>query len=283
MEPYCILLGVAQDGGYPQVGCQQPCCKPGWNGMRRLPVCLGIVDPRSQQQWLLDCTPAFPDQFYALCLQSAIQSLHGIFLTHAHMGHYTGLIYLGPEAMNGKKVSVHVMPRMRDLLTGHAPWSHLVQREHIQLHSLQAEMPFPLNERISVTPIPVPHRGELSETVAFRITGPKRSVLYLPDIDGWDQWSLPIEAILKEVDVAYLDGTFYSPLELPGRDLTKIPHPTIRESVQRFARLRQAEREKVRFLHFNHSNPVLHSDSEEAGRVKDASHFISCEGERSFL
>ena len=59
------------------------------------------------------------------------------------------------------------------------------------------------------------------------------------------------------MDVALLDGTFYSPDELPGRVLTSIPHPLIESSMALLEeRVRESELE-VSFTHLNHSNPAL--------------------------
>jgi pyrroloquinoline quinone biosynthesis protein B len=113
----------------------------------------------------------------------------------------------------------------------------------------------------------------------LRIQGPNRSALFLPDIDKWNRWETQIEGVLSEVDAAYLDGTFYADGELGGRDMSRIPHPFIAESIQRFAALPESERDKVRFLHLNHTNPALDPSSPESGNVRDAGHHVAVEGE----
>ena len=77
--------------------------------------------------------------------------------------------------------------------------------------------------------------------------------------------------MIEEVDVALLDGTFYDGTELPGRDMREIPHPFIVESMERFDRRSTAFRQKIHFIHFNHTNPVLDPDS-------DASHTVRARG-----
>ncbi|MDP6035285.1 MAG: pyrroloquinoline quinone biosynthesis protein PqqB, partial [Verrucomicrobiota bacterium] len=63
-EPFAIVLGTAQDGGYPQAGCKKDCCKGAWGDAtkRRDVASLGIVDPGSNQRWFIECTPSFPRQ-----------------------------------------------------------------------------------------------------------------------------------------------------------------------------------------------------------------------------
>ena len=169
--------------------------------------------------------------------------------------------------IGAKSVPVHVMPRMEKFLRTHGPWSQLVKLENISLKPIRDARPFRLSPRLNVTPLLVPHRDEFSETVAFRIQGPRQKILWLPDIDKWARWKTPLEKALADVDVAYLDGTFYADGELPGRDMSKIPHPFIAETMQRLKSQPAATRAKVRFIHLNHTNPVLDRGSEEREKV----------------
>jgi len=283
--PYLIVLGIAQDAGYPQAGCKKACCAPAWDDhrKRRFPSCVAVVDPAAGQRWIFDCTPAFPDQLRELdrtAPSKDLPGIDGIFLTHAHVGHYAGLIHLGREVMGAKKVPVHVMPRMADFLRKNGPWSQLVDIDNISLEMLADGRATRLNDRLTVTPLVVPHRGEYSETVGFHIQGPKHAVLYLPDIDDWEMWPAKIEAVLKGVDRAYLDGTFYDGTELPGRNLAGIPHPFITTSLRRFAPLAASERAKVHFLHLNHTNPALDPASKAAETIRQSGCHVAEQGSR---
>jgi pyrroloquinoline quinone biosynthesis protein B len=286
--PYVVLLGVAQDGGYPQAACREDCCAAAWEdpARRREVVSLGIVDPEGPERWLIDATPSFPAQLRMLDRFDPPPGGHGIsgiFLTHAHVGHYAGLIHLGREAMGAWEVPVYAMPRMRRFLADSGPWDQLVRLKNIDLRSLAAGKPVALNGRITVTPIRVPHREEYTEAIGFRIAGPERAILYLPDIDKWDRWSTPIEEALAQVDVAYLDGTFYADGELAGRDMSQIPHPFIAETMERLAHLDASERAKVRFLHLNHTNPALDPASPESLAIAAAGFRVAVQGERVAL
>jgi pyrroloquinoline quinone biosynthesis protein B len=234
---------------------------------------------------LFDATPDFPDQLFSSTRINATDTfaLKGIFLTHAHIGHYTGLMYLGHEAMGAQSMPVYAMPRMAGYLRENGPWDQLVRFENIRLETLAAGVPVPLAGHLAVTPILVPHRQEYSEVVGFRITGPRRKVLFIPDINGWEEWDgwgVKVEDEIAAVDVAYLDGCFFDHGEVPGRDMSGFPHPLIAESIKRFAPLPATERAKVRFLHFNHTNPVLHPTSDERRRVEVAGFRVAEEGER---
>ena len=282
--PYTRILGTAQDGGFPHVGCRRACCADAWKNpaVRRRISSISIVDPVSEQFWIVDCTPDFPEQLQTLAQESADgkpAGLDGIFLTHAHVGHYTGLFFLGLEALNTKAVPVYAMPRMTDFLQSNHPWRQLVSEGNIELRSLAAGDAVRLNQRISLTPFVVPHRAEFSETVGFRIRGPAQSVIYLPDIDAWDNLQPPVEELLSGADAAYLDGTFFSESELTHRQLADVPHPPIEDSLRRFAGLPESERRKIRFTHFNHTNPVLDPRSAARQQVHAAGMRLAAEGE----
>lgn len=272
-DQFITVLGIAQDAGYPQTGCEKECCKAYRDGKeeKKYVTCLALVDRTTQQYWLFEATPDLQEQLVDLQRTWDIDSMPapaGILITHAHIGHYTGLMQLGREVMGTKDVPVHVMPRMDSFLRHNGPWSQLVKLENIKLMPLQADSAAWMNNSLKVTSIRVPHRDEFSETVGFVIESSKKKVLFIPDIDKWEKWDRDIKELVKNVDVAFLDGTFYKNGELPGRDMKEIPHPFVEESLQRFSSLTSAERSKIVFIHFNHTNPLLKKQSAEKEMVK---------------
>lgn len=287
-EPSVVVLGIAQDGGVPQAG---SFADPRWHdeARTRTVVSLGIIDPRSGKRWMIDATPDFRAQSLELFRTSGgapTPVVDGIFLTHAHMGHYTGLMFLGHESIGAKDVPVYAMPRMSEFLKGNGPWSQLVRYHNIELRPLVAGASVRLTADIAVTPLAVPHRQEFSEVVGFRIDGPTRKVLWLPDIDSWEAWDAQgtrLEDVLNTVDVAYVDGTFYANGELPGRDMSGFPHPFITHTMQRLAALPPATRDKVRFIHLNHSNPALEMHSDARRAIESAGMHVADEGELQAL
>jgi len=277
--PYVVILGIAQDAGFPQIGCEKDQCKRYWQGEvgPRHVSSIALVDPSSQSTWIFDATPDFKYQLQALKQQVPTYSLDGIFITHAHIGHYTGLMQLGHEAMGAKEVAVYAMPILSNYLKSNGPWSQLVNYRNIMLNSLQADRPTFLTNELSVTPFLVPHRDEYSETVGYKIQHGETSLLYIPDINKWEVWERSIEEEILKVDYALLDGTFYDSNELPGRDMSEIPHPFIQESIHRFRKLSSVEKQKIIFTHFNHTNPLV-LDSPERDYVKSLGYRVAEEG-----
>ena len=256
-SPYVVVLGIAQDGGSPHAGCEKRCCKELWtNGDKEKVSCVGIVDPRSGKSWMIDATPDFPEQ-YRILTKEHDSELAGIFLTHAHMGHYTGLLHLGREVMGAKDVPVFAMPGMKEFLESNGPWNQLVQLNNIEIQPMKNDKEIKLANGLIIEPFLVPHRDEYSETVGYKIMGLKQSVLFIPDIDKWEKWDQEIFEVIQHIDIALLDGTFYSQDELPNRDMGEIPHPFIVESMETLYNLNSSNRNKVHFIHFNHSNPAI--------------------------
>ena len=75
-------------------------------------------------------------------------------------------------------------------------------------------------------------------------------------------------SLIREVDHALIDGTFFSAAEVGNRNIAEIPHPLVQESMQLFDSLPAKEKEKIMFIHFNHTNPLLNEHSEEAKLLK---------------
>ena len=281
---YITVLGIAQDGGYPQAGCIAEHCLRHWRGeeKKRQVVSLGLTDQASGQNWLFEATPDFTTQLQQLQQASGSSNLSGIFLTHAHMGHYAGLLQLGREAMGAKGMPVYVMPKMKEFLETNAPWSQLVSLGNIKLILMEQDQPIQLASNLRVTPLKVPHRDEFSETVGFRIETTEKSLLFIPDIDKWPLWEKDIRAEVARVDVALLDATFYQEGELPNRNMSEIPHPFVAETISLFSPLSDSVKRKIKFIHFNHTNPLIF-DGPERKTVKNLGYAVATEGERILL
>lgn len=279
-----LVLGTVQDAGSPQIGCEKDCCKDLWeNPVDRKVVSLGIIDSENEQTWLFEASPDMPAQMKLLMDQATFTDAEvpdGIFLTHAHIGHYTGLMHLGREAMGASNVPVYAMPKMAEFLTNNGPWSQLITLENIRIEALQDSTTIELSTNLKVTPFRVPHRDEFSETVGYLIEGPTKNVLFIPDIDKWDRWGQDIKEVIKTVDLALLDATFYANGEIPGRDMSEIPHPFVEESMTLFADLPAEERIKIMFIHYNHTNPLLDPGSEASGTVVTNGYNMARQGDQ---
>ncbi|HLO45403.1 MAG TPA: MBL fold metallo-hydrolase [Leadbetterella sp.] len=269
-KPYVLVLGTAQDGGFPQAGCKKECCKSVWEN--KIPhqgvSSLALIDPISKQKWIFDATPDFPEQLHLLNKHTGGSTpVDGVFLTHAHIGHYTGLMHLGREVMGSSKVKVFAMPIMKDFLENNGPWSQLVSIQNIEIRKIEEAEVIVLNERIKVVPFRVPHRDEFSETVGYKIITNDKSLIFIPDIDKWQKWDKNLVDVVKENDVLVLDGTFYKDGEI-ARPMSEVPHPFITETVELLSNLPKYEKNKVKFIHLNHTNPILQTHSKERKDLK---------------
>ncbi|HIF29446.1 MAG TPA: pyrroloquinoline quinone biosynthesis protein PqqB [Candidatus Marinimicrobia bacterium] len=281
-NPYIIVLGIAQDGGAPHAACTKDCCIDKWDNpkLHNQVSSLGIVDPSTNEVWMIDATPDFSLQLNTLTMDQK-RTFKGVFLTHAHIGHYTGLIHLGREVMGAKQIPVYAMPKMKRFLTTNGPWSQLVDLNNIDIKNLQNNTKIQLNNNLSITPFIVPHRDEFSETVGYKISGPNKSLIFIPDIDKWEKWSQNIEDVVENNDFSLLDGTFYDINELPGRDMSEIPHPFIVESMEILDNV--TNKASVYFIHLNHTNPALDRQSNAIKMIKNSGFNVAKRDQRFHL
>lgn len=260
-----VVLGVAQDAGIPQLGCDQSPCKDIREGRRRPErvASLGLVNRVLGLSYLFDATPDMVSQLGTLNGGHAPTS---VLLTHGHIGHYTGLMYFGRESMDAKSVPVYGTERMVGYLTANGPWSQLVSRKNIELRLLSPDTPVTLEGGVRVTAFLVPHRDEFTDTVGYLIERGGRRAIFIPDIDQWSKWTRSIRELVDSVDLAFVDGTFASADELPGRSLADIPHPLMPLT----RALLNGTRAHVWFIHINHTNRELGA----ADVVKDGMSFV---------
>jgi pyrroloquinoline quinone biosynthesis protein B len=250
-----VVLGIAQDGGVPHLGCRQELCVQARRNpsKRRLVASLGLIDRTARRRFIVDATPDFPEQVDLLGgLPDAI------LLTHAHIGHYLGLAQLGREVLGAKRMPVYCTPSMARFLRENGPWKRLVALENIEIREVAPGVEVELTQSLKATAIKVPHRDEDSDTVAWLVAGATRRLLWLPDIDKWEKWDRAIEDMVRESSlIAFVDGTFFSADEIPGRSIRDIPHPLVPETVARFGKKAPTPPAKVFFVHLNHTNPLL--------------------------
>lgn len=279
---YITVLGIAQDGGYPHIGCQKECCVNYYKGKteRKSVVSLGLVDKENQQKWLFEATPDMHTQLAEL-ENNHIKSktiIDGVFLTHAHIGHYTGLMYFGREAYGKTNVPVFAMPKMKAFLEQNGPWSQLIDLKNIKLNELQNDSIIQLNNQLKVVPFLVPHRDEFSETVGYKIIGKQKSAIFIPDINKWGKWEKDIIDEVKKVDYAFLDASFFNDGEL-SRPMSEIPHPFTTETAALFKNESLATKNKIIFIHFNHTNPTIQENSKERKELEKLGFRFATEGQ----
>tara|TARA_B100002051_G_scaffold162144_1_gene153122 strand:- start:11 stop:931 length:921 start_codon:yes stop_codon:yes gene_type:complete len=254
------ILGVVQDGGMPHLGNNKTCCEN--IKQDKYVTSLMLMNNENNESFLFDASPDINKQLNFMG-DRIKKDLKGIFLTHAHIGHYTGLMYFGREALNSKLVNVYAMPRMKKFLEENGPWSQLVSLQNISIIELSNESKISIDSNVIVQPVEVPHRAEFSETVGYKIYGPNKTALFIPDIDKWYLWEKSIVDEIKQVDYAIIDATFYDSKEVNYRDISEIPHPFVTESMDLFDSIDIKEKNKIYFIHLNHTNPLLNEQSKQ--------------------
>ncbi|RMH20944.1 MAG: MBL fold metallo-hydrolase [Acidobacteria bacterium] len=291
--PYVRVLGTVQDGGLPHAACNHELCRRARHdpSLRRRVASLALVLPASSEVYLIDATPDLREQLDLLADVRRPPAdrvdrapVSGVLLTHAHVGHYLGLAFFGFEAVNTRDLPLHCTPRMAAFLRANGPWNQLVTKANVALVEHPPGSSFPLGE-VTVEVLAVPHRDEYSDTVGYVLRGPQRTLLYVPDTDAFDAWPEPLPAVVARlgIDVAILDATFYSLDELPGRDLSSVPHPLVTSSMDLLQELIGGGRLAVYFTHLNHSNPALDPASAARREIERRGFAVLQEGQEIAL
>ena len=272
------VLGTAQDGGYPHAGCKKDCCISVWDkaSLHRLPSSIAAIDKNNNKFYLFDITPNVKEQLHMLNQYNC--DLAGIFITHAHVGHYLGLMDLGLEIMNTKNIPVYVMPRMKQFISNNEQMNQLIDNNNIKLINIVDNKTI-VFDNLSVTPFNVPHRNELSETVGFRLLSSNKSIIYLPDIDDWDSWNVDLSKFVADNDILFLDGTFYKKTEIKSRNVSRIPHPEITDTMKRLSNLSDSDKKRVHFIHFNHTNDAIRENSDASNHIIEEGFLISSDNQ----
>ncbi len=268
---YIYVLGNVQDAGLPHIGCQHKFCKEKFSEFEEyFTTSIAVVDPVEKKYILFEASPDIPYQLNYLEKEIFNEFLlpESIFITHAHIGHYTGLMYFGREALGAKNLIIKVLPKMSNFLKTNGPWSQLVDINNIKIQNLSFGSKTNELRNITVTPIQVPHRDEYSETAGFIIEGRNKKALFIPDIDKWEKWDKNLKQLVYEFDYLLLDATFYDSKEI-NRDISEIPHPLVTETINLLDDLSPEHKNKVYFIHMNHTNLMLDPSSELTKLVVD--------------
>ena len=256
---YIYVLGNVQDAGLPHIGCKHEFCKEKFNEFEEyFTTSIAVIDPLNKKYVLFEATPDLPYQLNYLDkkLFKNFFLPESIFITHARIGHYAGLMYFGREALGTKDLMVNVLPKMAHFLKTNGPWSQLVEINNIKIQEINFGQKTNHLSNISVIPIKVPHRDEYSETAAYVIIGKNKKALFIPDIDKWEKWGKNLIELVKEHDYLLLDATFYDSKEI-NRDIGEIPHPLVSETIGLLDNLTTKDKSKVYFIHMNHTNMML--------------------------
>ena len=282
---YIYILGNTQDAGLPHIGCQHPFCEDNFDVYEEYyTTSIAVVNSDLKKYILFEATPDITFQLNNLKRNIFHEFLlpESIYITHAHMGHYTGLMYFGREALGSKDLLVRVLPRMSKFLQNNGPWSQLVDINNIKIEEINFESSTNELSNILVTPVQVPHRDEYSETAGYIIEGKNKKALFIPDIDKWEKWDRNLSQLAKEFDFLLIDATFYDSKEI-NRDISEIPHPLVTETIDLLSGLDLKNRNKVYFIHMNHTNMMLDPDSKLSKLVISKGFNIARLGQKLYL
>ncbi|MDP6154635.1 MAG: MBL fold metallo-hydrolase [Candidatus Thermoplasmatota archaeon] len=267
------ILGSGQDAGIPQIGCSCSICQVARNDSNywRFGPSIAVIDDMNGTFIIIDASPDLKYQLEVLRemypgIGDIKTSLKGILLTHAHFGHCFGLWHLGRESLSTLDVPVFCTSRMKLFMEDNYPFDQLVRGNNIKIIEVADNREFEING-VGFNLFAVPHRNEVADTVGYVIDS-GRKIGYFPDVDYWTR---SITEIIKSVDIALLDGTFYTRDELDRFD--EVPHPPVLDTIKLLGNVGN----RIIFTHINHTNP-LNLDGRERKYVESRGFDIASDG-----
>ncbi|MEZ5176133.1 MAG: MBL fold metallo-hydrolase [Acidimicrobiia bacterium] len=272
MQAACLILGAGQDGGTPQVGERHGV------GPDRSASSIVVRSPAGSIV-LLDASPDFRPQAARLVRwyhypPDRSRVVDAVVVTHAHMGHYAGLLHFGTEVSDTQGVRLLATPGFQSFIAANEPWSTLITRGNLLPETLAPSAT--VDASLEIVGIAVPHRAEYTDTIAVSVLSKGRPwLLYVPDIDGWEGWPRAAE-VIAEHDIALLDATFSSVEELTNRDFAQVRHPLVPDTIDRFADLTDSTR--IVLTHMNHTNPLADAGSTIAAKARAAGFEVAMDG-----
>jgi pyrroloquinoline quinone biosynthesis protein B len=272
-----VVLGSGQDAGVPQIGCECTNCSRAREDSKfeLMGPSVAILDEEKEYCYLIDTSPDIKPQLELVKeILPKVKTnekipISGVFLTHAHFGHISGLWMLGKECIDTRDIKVYCTSKMSEFLVENHPFSHMLDRKNLGLTTMKANHKYPI-EDFSISSFLVPHRNEYADTVGYIIEKGKK-ILYLPDLDSWTE---ELVKLIESVDIALIDGSFYTNDELPGR--TDVPHPPMRDTME----LLNPSKTEIYFTHFNHTNPILNINGKERKETLEKDFKIAFDGLR---
>ena len=269
----------------PHIGCKHKFCLENFTKYEEFYVTsIAVINSDLDKYILFEATPDITYQLNYLKDNIFKDFLlpEAIYITHAHIGHYTGLMYFGREALGSKDLLVKVLPKMSKFLEKNGPWSQLVALNNISIQKTKFDVSNSELKNIAITPIQVPHRDEYSETAGYIIAGKNKKALFIPDIDKWEKWDKKLVDLVKDFDYLLLDATFYDSIEI-NRDISEIPHPLVSETINLLNSLSKENKSKVYFIHMNHTNSMLDPNSNLSKLVISKGFNIARLGQKLYL
>lgn len=260
------VLGNAQDGGVPHLGCDCQVCEKARDDREEIKYASSLLLREENEgdgfRYLVDASPDIRHQVRG-------NFLDGVFITHGQLGHINGLLSFGIEVFDSSGLTVHCTEETQDFINKNDPYRLLVDRGNIELNTVEDGNSVDI-QGCKVKFDIIDHHIVTTDTLAFTIEGDEKTLLYMSTFMEWNDQT---ESLVENADIAIIDGTFWSADEV-GR-YEEIPHPTVEDTIERF----EDSDTDIYFTHINHTNPILREDSDERQELEERGFSIVEQGD----
>jgi pyrroloquinoline quinone biosynthesis protein B len=292
------VLGSAAGGGVPQWNCACDNCTGARAGRRAQRTQSGLAVSADGKRWLLlNCSPDIGSQIQAFAPLHPFKPrgtpIAGILYTDANVDHLGGLATLRQSGEHHFIVRSSAI--VRTIATAQPAYAPFSQAPHRWLET-PLDVPCEaaseddiVGNQLAVRALSVPgttpgydgRRRMPGAVVAYEVSdlGCKNRLLFAPVFSSVDA---ALHAAIASVQVAFVDGTFYTPDELVAQHLLpkraeSLGHQSVAGEAGTLERLRGIGT-RVIFTHLNNSNPMLEPSSAASPEIREAGAEIAYDG-----
>lgn len=292
------VLGSAAGGGVPQWNCACDNCSAARAGRRVQRTQSGLAVSADGERWLLlNCSPDIGAQIQSFAplhpRKPRGTPIAGILFTDANVDHLGGLATLRQSGQH--RFIIRSSAIVRAIATAQAAYAPFSQPPHRWLES-PLDVPCQatseddiVGNQLAVRALSVPgttpgydgRRRMPGAVVAYEVSDLdcKNRLLFAPVFSSVDA---ALHAAIASVQVAFVDGTFYTADELVAQHLLpkraeSLGHQSVAGEAGTLERLRGIGT-RVIFTHLNNSNPMLEPSSAASQEIREAAAEIAYDG-----
>lgn len=259
------VLGNTQDGGVPHLECSCDLCSKARENPEEAKHNASIMvkdsDEEDSFRYLIDATP---DVRY----QITGEYLDGVFISHGHLGHITGLLQFGEEGCNKTDLPLYVSDKTENYIRKNDPFRLLIDKGNVEIMNFNDEDEVDIRGGC-IEAFEAKHNRVNTDTLSFMIHGEEKTLFYIADIHEWTEKTLNL---MQKADIAIVDGTFWNEEEIERYE--EVPHPVMKETMH----LAEGWDTDIYFTHLNHTNPALREDTDERQEIQERGFGVVEEG-----
>jgi pyrroloquinoline quinone biosynthesis protein B len=272
------VLGAADDGGIPHLNCEcKACTQARKNNEVDYPTSLRLTGTSADQTLIFEASAE---------LRHTIENIPDAFcISHDYGGSTAGLFSLGNEVTGANSVKIYCSEEFGSLIRSGGLYDRLLTNNNLEIEPVQHGEDRQI-AYCDITFFELEFDHGKTNPLAYKISGADEvgnDLFYAPKIQNIESGN--ILEIIKEVDIALIDGHYWSQAgeTRAGHLPRNIPRymDVIDNNLDNTDEDGELETE-IYFLNINHTNKVLH-DHDRLKSIQERGYDICNEGQDFFI